>query len=48
MMNARQRRMFAIASHDSGSTTRKKIVKVAVGKSKLVRRALPTLRHRRK
>src|SRR4051812_20601151 len=38
-MSARQRRRSAIASHESGSTTRKKIAKVAVGKSTARRRA---------
>jgi len=33
MMNGRQRCTFGIASHESGSTIRKKIANVAVGKS---------------
>ena len=33
MMNGRQRCTFGIVSHESGSTMRKKMAKVAVGKS---------------
>jgi hypothetical protein len=35
MMNGRQRCGQGIVSHESGRTIRKKIAKVAVGKSKL-------------